>query len=76
MSFQGIRIAVTVQTTGKTGVEMEALTGVMGAALSIIDMVKSIDRRACIQDVKVVGKKGGRSGAWGFYDYPWTRSER
>ena len=46
---------------------MEALTGVMGAALTAVDMVKSVDKGVVIQDVKVVGKKGGRSGGWGVF---------
>lgn len=61
----GIRIAVTVETTAKTGVEMEALAGVMGAALNVIDMVKAIDKGASIENVRVVGKRGGKSGDWG-----------
>ena len=63
----GIRIAAQVETTAKTGVEMEALSGVMGAALTIVDMVKSVDRGVSIEGVKVVGKRGGRSGGWGVW---------
>ena len=63
-----IRILVSVQTTGKTGVEMEALTGVLGAALSIVDMCKAVDREIRIDGVKVLGKEGGKSGAWGIYE--------
>ena len=67
-SSPGIRITVEVTTTGKTGVEMEALTGVMGAALSVVDMCKAVDRHIRIDGVQVLGKEGGKSGAWGVYD--------
>ena len=67
-SSPGIRITVEVTTTGKTGVEMEALTGVMGAALSIVDMCKAVDRHIRIDGVTILGKEGGKSGAWGVYD--------
>lgn len=60
-----IHISVTVQSSGKTGVEMEALAGVMGAALTVVDMCKGVDRGCIVEDVRVAGKKGGRSGAWG-----------
>lgn len=60
----GVDINVTVKTTGRTGVEMEALTAVSVAGLAIIDMIKAIDRGAVITDVKVVTKAGGRRGDW------------
>ena len=63
-----ICIRVSVQTTAKTGVEMEALTGVLGTALSIVDMCKAVDREIRIDGVKVLGKEGGKSGAWGIYE--------
>ena len=63
----GIRIAVSVSTTAKTGIEMEALTGVVGAGLSVIDMCKAVDRHLRLEGVEVVGKSGGKSGAWGIY---------
>ena len=63
----GIRIATQVETTAKTGVEMEALAGVMGAALTIVDMVKSVDKGVSIEEVRVIGKKGGRSGGCGVW---------
>ena len=66
-SHGGIRIAVTVSTTAKTGVEMEALTGVMGAGLTVIDMCKAVDRHLKLQGVEAIGKAGGKSGAWGVY---------
>ena len=62
--FGGIRLLVKVECEGKTGVEMEALTGVMGAALSVVDMCKAVDKGLRIEGVKVVEKRGGRSGEW------------
>ena len=61
---EGVRIRSTVRTTGRTGVEMEALTSVSVAALSVIDMIKAIDRAAVITDVEVESKSGGRRGDW------------
>lgn len=66
-SFGGIRIAVSVSTTAKTGIEMEALTGVAGAGLTVIDMCKAVDRHLGLEGVRVIGKSGGKSGAWGIY---------
>ena len=63
----GIRISVQVETTAKTGIEMEALTGVVGAALTVVDMCKGVDKRCVIDGVEVAGKKGGRSGGWGVW---------
>ncbi|SDY85575.1 cyclic pyranopterin monophosphate synthase MoaC [Tindallia californiensis] len=57
-----IDIKATVRTTGKTGVEMEALTAVSVAALTIYDMCKSIDREMEITDIKLLKKSGGKSG--------------
>ena len=59
-----IEIHCRVQTHGKTGVEMEALTSVSVAALTLIDMIKSVDKGAVITDVRLEAKDGGRSGAW------------
>jgi cyclic pyranopterin phosphate synthase len=58
----GIDIAATVRTTGRTGVEMEALTAVSVAALTIYDMCKAVDRGMRIEAVRVVRKSGGASG--------------
>ncbi|KAL8786261.1 MAG: hypothetical protein Q9195_008285 [Heterodermia aff. obscurata] len=66
-SHGGIRIAVSVSTTAKTGIEMEALTGVAGAGLTVIDMCKAVDRHLKLEGIEVVGKSGGKSGAWGVY---------
>ena len=60
----GVEITVTVRTADRTGVEMEALTGVSVAALALIDMVKGVDRLASIAGVELVEKQGGRSGHW------------
>lgn len=60
----GVTIASVVRTADRTGVEMEALTSVSIAALTIIDMVKSLDPGATITDVRVDTKDGGRNGAW------------
>lgn len=59
-----VEIVATVRTTDRTGVEMEALTAVSTAALTVIDMVKAVDKRAVIADVRVIAKSGGRSGDW------------
>lgn len=60
----GVEITATVKTVDRTGVEMEALTAVSVAALTVIDMVKAIDPAAVITDVGVVTKDGGRNGLW------------
>jgi cyclic pyranopterin phosphate synthase len=58
----GIEITATIRTTGRTGVEMEALTAASVAALTIYDMVKAVDRGMTISDLRVVQKSGGKSG--------------
>lgn len=60
----GIRIRAEVRTTGPTGVEMEALTAVAGAALTIYDMAKAIDRGIVIEEIALLEKEGGRSGRY------------
>ena len=57
-----IDIEATVRTTGRTGVEMEALTAVSVAALTIYDMCKAVERTMRIDDVRLVAKSGGKSG--------------
>lgn len=57
-----IEIEASVKTTGKTGVEMEALTAVSVTALTIYDMLKSVDRKMEITDIRLVYKEGGKSG--------------
>lgn len=59
-----VAITATVRTTDRTGVEMEALTAVSVAALTVVDMVKAVDRAAVISDVRVEAKRGGTSGEW------------
>ena len=59
-----VSIRATVRTTDRTGVEMEALTAVSVAALTVIDMVKAVDKAAVVTDVRVEAKSGGRSGEW------------
>jgi len=59
-----VEIVATVRTTDRTGVEMEALTAVSVAALTVIDMVKAVDKGAVITDVRVEEKTGGASGDW------------
>jgi cyclic pyranopterin phosphate synthase len=59
-----VAITVTVSTRGQTGVEMEALTAVSAAALTIYDMVKAVDRGMVIESIQLKSKEGGRSGTW------------
>lgn len=59
-----VEITATVRTSDRTGVEMEALTAVAVAGLTVIDMVKAVDKRAVITDVRVLSKSGGKSGDW------------
>ena len=59
-----VEIVATVRTADRTGVEMEALTAVATAALTVVDMVKAVDKEASITDVRVEEKTGCRSGAW------------
>jgi cyclic pyranopterin phosphate synthase len=63
-SGRGIRVLATVRTTGRTGVEMEAMTAVAVAALTIYDMVKSVERGVTIESIGLLRKSGGRSGTW------------
>ena len=60
----GINITAMVKTADRTGVEMEALTAVVVAGLTVIDMVKALDPSASITDVKMIHKDGGRNGEW------------
>ena len=57
-----VELTATVRTTDRTGVEMEALTAVAVAGLTVIDMVKAVDKRAVITDVRILRKSGGKSG--------------
>ncbi len=58
----GLRIEATVRTTGQTGVEMEALTAVSTAALTVYDMVKAVEKGMVLTDIRLVMKEGGKSG--------------
>jgi cyclic pyranopterin phosphate synthase len=60
----GYEIEARVRTIGPTGVEMEALTAVAAAGLTVYDMVKAIDRAVVIGDIRLMEKRGGRSGPW------------
>jgi len=60
----GIECTATVATTGPTGVEMEALTAVSVALLTLYDMAKAIDKAMVLGDIRLLAKSGGRSGAW------------
>ena len=61
---EGVNITAMVKTADRTGVEMEALTAVAVAGLTVIDMVKALDPSATITDVKMIHKDGGRNGEW------------
>jgi cyclic pyranopterin phosphate synthase len=60
----GIRVSAMAKATGRTGVEMEALTAVAVACLTVYDMVKAIDRSMSIDEVRLVSKTGGTRGDW------------
>ena len=60
----GFNVTATTRTTGKTGVEMEALTGVTVACLTIYDMLKAAQKNIEIQSIRLVRKSGGKSGDW------------
>jgi cyclic pyranopterin monophosphate synthase len=71
-----IAITATVRTRGRTGVEMEAMTAVCAAALTIYDMCKAVDREMSLGDVMLISKSGGRSGSYQRSDKPDSRSRR
>jgi cyclic pyranopterin monophosphate synthase len=60
----GVRVTATARTTGRTGVEMEALTAAATAALTLYDMVKGVQRDVRIDGLRLLAKRGGRSGAY------------
>ena len=60
----GVRLRATAKVTGRTGVEMEALTAVAVGCLTVYDMVKAVDRGMIIEDVRLVSKTGGARGDW------------
>jgi cyclic pyranopterin phosphate synthase len=59
-----VEITATVKTTDRTGVEMEAMTAVAVAGLTVVDMIKAVDKRAVITDIRVETKTGGKSGTF------------
>ena len=61
---QGLNVWAETKTSGQTGVEMEALTAVSVACLTIYDMLKAVDRDMIISDIKLLEKSGGKSGEW------------
>ncbi|RBY89952.1 cyclic pyranopterin monophosphate synthase MoaC [Blastococcus sp. TF02A-26] len=61
---EAVEITATARTADRTGIEMEALTSVAVAGLTVIDMVKAVDPRASITDVRLLAKTGGKSGEW------------
>ena len=63
-TLPGIEITSTVKTTGQTGVEMEALTAASIAALTVYDMIKSLDKGVVIRDIRLIFKDGGKSGRY------------
>lgn len=63
-SEHGLRVVTRVKSTGRTGVEMEALTAVSLACLTLFDMLKAADKAMVIEGVRVLEKSGGRSGDW------------
>ncbi len=66
----GFEVSTSVRTTGKTGVEMEALTACSVALLTLYDMAKAIDRHMIIGNIKVTEKAGGKSGDWALGEQP------
>jgi cyclic pyranopterin phosphate synthase len=69
VSDEAVEITAAVRTTDRTGVEMEALTAVSIAALTVVDMVKAVDKATVVTDIRVESKTGGKSG-------PYRRGER
>ncbi len=63
-ALPGIRVTATVRTTGRTGVEMEALTAVTTACLTVYDMLKAAQKSMEITDIRVIRKEGGKSGLY------------
>ncbi|RJE81173.1 cyclic pyranopterin monophosphate synthase MoaC [Paracoccus sp. JM45] len=63
-TLPGIRVTATVRTTGRTGVEMEALTAVSTACLTIYDMLKAAEKSMQITDIRLLRKEGGKSGLY------------
>jgi cyclic pyranopterin monophosphate synthase len=64
LALPGLVVRATVNLTGRTGVEMEALTAVAVACLTVYDMVKAVERGMRIEGIRLIEKRGGKSGAW------------
>lgn len=64
MEAEGVRVTATASLTGKTGVEMEALTAASVALLTVYDMAKAVDKAMVIENVRLIEKRGGKSGDW------------
>ena len=62
--WPGVAITATVKTSGKTGVEMEALTAASTAALTLYDMLKAVEKGMTLQNIRLLEKTGGKSGDW------------
>jgi cyclic pyranopterin phosphate synthase len=63
-ALPGVRITATATATGRTGVEMEALTAVAVACLTVYDMVKAVDREMAVEGIRLLSKTGGTRGDW------------
>jgi cyclic pyranopterin phosphate synthase len=61
---EGVTVTAAAETTAQTGVEMEALTAVAAAALTVYDMTKGLDPNSSIEHIRLVEKSGGKSGDW------------
>jgi cyclic pyranopterin phosphate synthase len=63
-ALPGVRVEAAARTVGRTGVEMEALTAVSVALLTIYDMAKAVDKSMVLLDIALIEKRGGKSGDW------------
>lgn len=64
VAADAVEVTASVRTTDRTGVEMEALTAVSVAALTLYDMIKAVDPAARLDDIRVIRKEGGKTGVW------------
>jgi cyclic pyranopterin phosphate synthase len=64
LQADGVRVEATARVSGQTGVEMEALTAVAVAGLTLVDMAKAVEKGITIERVRLLSKGGGRSGEW------------
>lgn len=64
LEARGVRCRASARCVGRTGVEMEALTAVSTALLTVYDMLKAVDRNMCLGGIRLLEKRGGRSGTW------------